>query len=137
VQRPSRDTPEIASLRLVCAHPCAQTVPRGPLHTNRSDERNVALRFSGVARTCGIARARDAPLLFLFLPFQTERQLARPARCGKKEEGDASFDAAKRLTMRVRTREGASATGMSPPQPTGMYLRRPLAGMHTRRQPLR
>jgi len=27
----SRDTPEIASLRLVCAHPCAQTVPRKAL----------------------------------------------------------------------------------------------------------
>ncbi len=36
VQGPSRDTPEIASLRLVCAHPCAQTVPRGALHTRRS-----------------------------------------------------------------------------------------------------
>ena len=28
---PSRDTPEIASLRLGCAHPCAQTVPQGAL----------------------------------------------------------------------------------------------------------
>src|SRR5690242_4422734 len=30
-EHPSRDTPEIGSLRLGCAHPCAQTVPRGTL----------------------------------------------------------------------------------------------------------
>jgi len=29
VERPFRDTPEIGSLRLGCAHPCAQTVPEG------------------------------------------------------------------------------------------------------------
>src|SRR5690349_7795957 len=31
VEGSSRDTPEIASLRLVCARPCAQTVPGRPL----------------------------------------------------------------------------------------------------------
>ena len=29
-RQPAWDTPEIASLRLGCAHPCAQTVPGGP-----------------------------------------------------------------------------------------------------------
>ena len=37
VEGPSRDTPEIASLRLDCAHPCAQTVPRGALDTESAD----------------------------------------------------------------------------------------------------
>ena len=34
---PSRDTPEIASLRLGCAHLCAQTVPRGALRKEIAD----------------------------------------------------------------------------------------------------
>jgi hypothetical protein len=38
VEGPSRDTPEIGSLRLVRAHPCAQTVPRGALDTGLTDE---------------------------------------------------------------------------------------------------
>ena len=41
VEGPSRDTPEIASLRLDRAHPCAQTVPRGALDTESADGTRV------------------------------------------------------------------------------------------------
>ena len=48
VEAPSRDTPEIASLRLVCAHPCAQTVPRGGLDTESADGTRVVDGVSAV-----------------------------------------------------------------------------------------
>src|SRR6185369_12458362 len=41
----SRDTPEIASLRLVCAHPCAQTVPRQALSTHGPAPRPVLVVY--------------------------------------------------------------------------------------------
>ncbi len=57
----SRDTPEIASLRLVCAHPCAQTVPREALgtHERASLERRVVdwrTLFAAVVAAIGARR---------------------------------------------------------------------------------
>ena len=48
----SRDTPEIASLRLVCAHPCAQTVPAAALDGRTRRLRQHRVR-SGLARRVG------------------------------------------------------------------------------------
>src|SRR5215470_13747532 len=60
VRGPSRDTPEIGSLRLGCAHPCAQTVPRGPSHTDatRCARRRARLDESRQTSTGGVALAR-------------------------------------------------------------------------------
>ncbi len=46
---PSPDTPEIASLRLVCARPCAQTVQRGALGTELADGTLVVGGVGGVS----------------------------------------------------------------------------------------
>ena len=46
---PSLDTPEIASLRLGCAHPCAQTVQRGALGAELADGTLV------VGGECGVS----------------------------------------------------------------------------------
>ena len=57
VRGPSRDTPEIASLRLGCAHPCAQTLPRGGPHASPSLPNPVgglvlAVRGASRSATC-------------------------------------------------------------------------------------
>ena len=61
----SRDTPEIASLRLGCAHPCAQTVPREALDGRKRtllERRIVYWRtlFAAVVAACGVTIAVGA-----------------------------------------------------------------------------
>ena len=72
VEGPSRDTPEIASLRLVCAHPCAQTVPRGALGAESADGTRVVDGVSAVVPQ--FAPRRRAESAVVPRPASSERR---------------------------------------------------------------